>query len=39
MSGHRKIGGAKLRWSDVIQNDMKEKGVREMKHNTRERGE
>ena len=25
MGGHRKIGRPKLRWSDVIRNDMKEK--------------
>ena len=27
VSGHRKIGRLKLRWSDVIRKDMKEKGV------------
>ena len=27
VGGHRKIGRPKLRWSDVISKDMKEKGV------------
>ena len=27
VSGHQKIGRPKLRWSDVIQQDIKEKGV------------
>ena len=27
VGGHRKIGRSKLRWSDVIEKDMKEKGV------------
>ena len=27
MGGHRKIGRPKLRWSDVIRKDMKEKQV------------
>ena len=29
MSGHRNIGRPKLRWSDDIRKDMKEKGVEE----------
>ena len=28
MGGHRKIGRPKLRWSDVVRNDIKEKGVK-----------
>ena len=28
VGGHRKIGTPKLRWSDVIRKDMKEKGVK-----------
>ena len=28
VGGHRKIGRPKLRWSDVIRKDMKEKQVR-----------
>ena len=28
VSGHRKIGRLKLKWSDVIRKDMKEKGVK-----------
>ena len=28
VGGHRKIGSPKLRWSDLIGKDMKEKGVK-----------
>ena len=28
VGGHRKIGRPRLRWSDVIRKDMKEKGVK-----------
>ena len=35
-SGHRKIGRPKLRWSDDIRKDMKEKQVK--KHKTAEHG-
>ncbi len=28
VGGHQKIGRPKLRWSDVIRKDMKEKGVK-----------
>ena len=40
VSGHRKIGRPKLRWSDVKRKDMKEKGVKiEEAHKTGERGD
>ena len=36
MSGHRRIGSPKLRWSNVIRNDMKEKTVKvELRRSTR----
>ena len=38
VSGHRMIGRPKLRCSDVIRKDMKEKQGVKKKHNTRERG-
>ena len=37
MGGHRKRGRPKLRSSDVIRKDMKEKGARIQKHTTGER--
>ena len=39
MGGHRKIGILNLRWSDVIREDTKEKGVKIEEDNTGELGE
>ena len=39
MGGHLKIGRPKLRWSDVIRKDMKEKGVNIEEHKTGECGD
>ena len=35
----RKLGRPKLKWSDVIRKDMKEKQVKKKKHKTRESGD
>ena len=39
VSGHRKIGRPKRRWSDVIRKYTKEQEYREKKHKTEEHGE